>query len=118
LIKPEYNILKVAGSSLGRVLSAETKAKISASKLGQKHSEETLSKIREHLGALNKSKGFKVKVTDLESGLYEIYDSATKAAEALSCHKEMIRYIEKRQLQGIHKPFRGRYIIKVLREQA
>lgn len=106
-IKPKYNILKVAGSSLGRILSDEHKAKISASKIGSKHSEETLVKIREHLTALNKSKAFRVKVTDLETGFIEIYDSATKAAEALSCHKETIRDIEKRQLRGNDKPFRG-----------
>lgn len=34
LLKPEYNILKVAGSNLGAKMSAETRAKISKSKLG------------------------------------------------------------------------------------
>lgn len=62
LIKPEYNILKIAGSLIGfkhseeaknlmaslrkgKVHSNETKAKIGAASLGRKHSQETLDKI-------------------------------------------------------------------------
>lgn len=58
LLKPEYNILKMAGSCYGhrhteetlakfraRKLSEETKAKISAAKLGCKLSEETRTKM-------------------------------------------------------------------------
>jgi len=52
LYKPEYNILKVAGSSLGRKLSQATKAKISLAKLGVKPSSETLVKLRAHLTEL------------------------------------------------------------------
>lgn len=39
--KPEYNLCPVAGSSLGRKLSEEHKAKISSSLLGHKHSKES-----------------------------------------------------------------------------
>lgn len=48
LFKPEYNILTIAGSPLGRKLSIETRAKIAKSKLGSTHTEETkalMSKI-------------------------------------------------------------------------
>jgi len=41
LLKPEYNILAIAGSPLGRKLSLETRIKLSKSKLGTNHSEET-----------------------------------------------------------------------------
>jgi group I intron endonuclease len=43
LLKPEYNILKNAGSLLGFKHSEETKAKFK----GRKHSEETKAKMRE-----------------------------------------------------------------------
>jgi group I intron endonuclease len=42
---PEYNILKIAGSSLGKTHSAETKIKISEALKGKKHTEETKVKI-------------------------------------------------------------------------
>jgi group I intron endonuclease len=41
LFKPEYNILTIAGSPLGRKLSIESRAKIAKSKLGSTHTEET-----------------------------------------------------------------------------
>jgi group I intron endonuclease len=51
-LMPEYNILKIAGSSLGLTLSEETKTKMSEAKIGEKnsfynktHSEESLTKI-------------------------------------------------------------------------
>jgi len=37
ILKPEYNILKIAGSNLGFKLTEETKLKISISKIGLKH---------------------------------------------------------------------------------
>ena len=45
LLNPEYNVLKIAGSSLGYKHTEETRAKISSSKTGQKHTEETLAKM-------------------------------------------------------------------------
>lgn len=48
LLKPEYNILKIAGSTLGFRHSKETLAKMSVAKIGTKHSEETLAKIGRH----------------------------------------------------------------------
>lgn len=42
---PEYNILKIAGSSLGKTHSAETKIKISEALKGKKHTEETKVKM-------------------------------------------------------------------------
>ena len=47
-LSPEYNILKVAGS-----------------RLGKKHSEETLTRLRLQLLQLNKGKGLKVEIFDL-----------------------------------------------------
>jgi hypothetical protein len=45
LLKPEYNILRTAGSSLGHKRSVETKAKIAVARRGCKHSEKTKNKI-------------------------------------------------------------------------
>jgi group I intron endonuclease len=44
-LKPVYNILKVAGSSLGRVHSTETIEKIRFKAIGRKHTVETLAKM-------------------------------------------------------------------------
>ncbi len=44
--QPEYNILKKAGSLLGRKMSAETKARMSASRKGKKMSEEARANMR------------------------------------------------------------------------
>lgn len=43
-LRPEYNVLRVAGSSLGRRFSDETKAKIAAKAKGRKRSAESLAK--------------------------------------------------------------------------
>ena len=45
MLQPEYNILPVAGSSLGMRCSEETKAKIGAASTGRKHSTKTRAKI-------------------------------------------------------------------------
>ena len=91
LLKPEYNMLKVAGSSRGYKILESTKNKISLSKLGIKHKAETLIKIRKHLADLNLSKSFKVEVTDVITKQVITYDSIPKAAEALGCSEGTIR---------------------------
>src|SRR5690606_17084018 len=49
VIKPEYNILKSAGSILGFKHSEESKLKMSNSKKGFKHTEETKAKISKNM---------------------------------------------------------------------
>lgn len=99
LIKPEYNILQVAGSSLGRILSQESKDKIRVSLLnkfsgeknpmfgligedhprfGKTHSTETRLSLR-------KSKGTPVEVLDMQTNLKLSYYSFNEAAEAIKC---------------------------------
>jgi NUMOD1 domain len=98
-LKPEYNILKTAGSLTG-----------------YKHNGITLVEIRKRLNKLNLEKGIKVEIFDLETKIKTIYDSMRKASEALNCAKNTIHYYEKQfLLKGINKPFKGRYIIKILR---
>lgn len=49
LLKPPYNILKIAGSSLGYTHTLESLSKISIAKTGTNHTEETKTKISESL---------------------------------------------------------------------
>ena len=67
-LSPEYNILKLAGSSLGYKYTEETIAKISAAKSGENHymcgkthSEETLLKMSEAKSNENHPRGMKRK---------------------------------------------------------
>jgi hypothetical protein len=99
-LNPEYNILKTVGSLLG-----------------YKHSEETLAIIRANLNKLNLEKSIKVEIFDLETKTKTVYNSIRKAAEALKCAKNTIHYYENQYLKnGINKPYRDRYIIKVIRD--
>jgi group I intron endonuclease len=131
LFKPEYNILKIAGSSLGHKRSKETWAveKIRAAALSR--SEETRAKLSEHLkngggqfirlrlpkqlehlAKLNSNpeliarKAFAVVVTSLESGDTIEYISMRQAARELGVHVETIRKHIKSQ-----KPLLGKYQI-------
>jgi group I intron endonuclease len=45
LLKPEYNICKIAGSPLGRIVSEATRAKLRIANTGYKHTKEALEKI-------------------------------------------------------------------------
>lgn len=115
LYKPEYNILKVAGSSLGRKTLEATKAKISAAKLGVKPSSEALIKLRAHLAELNLSKALKVKVLDLVTNETIIYDTIPQAAAALSCSTGTISFYDKKLSLDNNIPFKKRYLIKIIR---
>jgi len=53
LLKPEYNILKKAGSCLGRKHTDETKILLRDANLGRKHTEETKAKIKAAATALS-----------------------------------------------------------------
>jgi group I intron endonuclease len=127
LRQPEYNILQLAGSSLGykhtaesiekmrnRVVSEEylakwrgpkhseeTKAKLRALKLNHKVSEETRNKI----GA---SQGTAVSVTDTETGITNIYHSKRQAAKELNTSLDTVRrYI----ISG--NSYKDRYLIEI-----
>lgn len=108
LLKPEYNILKIAGSRLGVKHSEEAKAKIKAGALGR--SEEALAKNREHLKKLNASQKHKDHLAKLNASLEHIaihakpvivintdngesveFRSMTQAAKYFKVHTETIR---------------------------
>jgi hypothetical protein len=112
LLNPEYNILPAAGSTRGRFLSQQHKAKISATKLGVKPSKETLEKLRKHLAVFNMSKGFKVEVTDLETGVTSVYASLAKAGEAVNSSSGALSAYCKKQALGYDKPWKKDTLLK------
>ena len=66
-LKPEYNILKTAGSRLGQKHSDESKAKMSKSQKGRKVSEETKKKIGEARKAAWKLKALSLSLANRPS---------------------------------------------------
>lgn len=105
LLKPEYNILKIAGSRLGSIHNEESRAKMSSLKTGRKLSEEirakmSMAKFGLQVGEKNpnfgemsqdvkdkisKSKGSAVSILDLQTNEATVYYSGNKASEAISC---------------------------------
>jgi group I intron endonuclease len=123
MLKPEYNILKIAGSSLGykhseetlvkfreRKHSEETRAKISTTQIGRKFSEETKAKLRGRPRPVGSgTPSVHIEVFDQETGIKTIYLSMTEAAQALGTYKGSIsKYFS----TGSQKPFKGRYYLK------
>ena len=131
LLVPEYNILKIAGSSLGYKHLDEAKAKMRGEKhhfFGKKHTEEHIAKIRasviaQQLGRspsgegrspseetrkkMSESLGASVKVTDTETGIITIYSSKRQAAKELNTSLDTVRrYIVS------SKAFKGKYLIE------
>nr|QCW06955.1 hypothetical protein [Drechslerella brochopaga] len=122
LIKPEYNILKIAGSSLGYVYSIEVRKNMSEAKIGEKnpmygktHSDDTRKKISAgHKGRIvsveTRAKlSIKISVFDIKKNTTTFYDSMSEAARALKIKQYLIsKYFNRNQ----QKPYKGRYIFK------
>nr|QCW06888.1 hypothetical protein [Drechslerella brochopaga] len=117
VLKPQYNVLKVAGSSKGRKQTESAKLKISKSKTGVKPKAETLNLLREHLSILNKSKAFKVEVNNVITKETIIYDSLPLSAASLGCSTPTIINYDKRISQGKNALFKGIYKIKIIRHK-
>lgn len=109
-LSPEYNILKVAGSSLGVILSEETKEKMSKSKLGKNHhyfgkTRLAETKVKTSLTLLGRArsaeakanisiaKGTSIFVYDLLGSLVNTFPSANEAAKNFKCsHHTILKY--------------------------
>lgn len=127
LLQPEYNILKIAGSTLGYRHTEETRAILKARQFSEEHkaklkehltrhnaSEEQRAKARERILSINEGKGVSVEVLDLETQNTTTYISLRKAAEAIGCTHGAILLAEKRFLEkGINRPLKKRYIVKI-----
>ena len=108
LLKPEYNILKIAGSALGYKHTEENKKRISDSMKGNKNAENGLGRQRaEGAGSPN----VQIEVLDLETDIKTIYSSMNETGRALGVPSGSIRmYFSRNTL----KPYKDRYILKKL----
>ena len=97
LLKPQYNILKIAGSFVGFKHSTETKNKLAAIFKGNKNSQ-------------NHPKAVPVQVLDLETGETTKYTSARKAAEAFNMSDSTVR---RKLKDNTSKPYKNRYVFQV-----
>jgi len=94
LLKPKYNILAIAGSTLGYKHTIETLAKFKT----RKHTKETIEKFKakifseETRAKISAEKGTKVLVCDLLTNNKHEYDSIRKAAEGLNAPNSTVRY--------------------------
>ncbi|OTA73182.1 hypothetical protein M434DRAFT_88574, partial [Hypoxylon sp. CO27-5] len=115
-LKPEYNILKIAGSRTGFKVLDETKAKIRAALTGRVLSES------EHLVTLNKKvlaekNGIKVTILDLETKVFTEYSSIRKAAKGIGSYGDkIVKYENLKLSKNYTKPFKGRYEINIFRK--
>ena len=128
LLKPEYNILKIAGSTLGYKHTEETLAKLRREftpehlNLLREHlakhnaSEEQRAKAKERMLAINEKKGIRVEVTDVRTQITTVYASVRKAADALGSDNKALMYNEKVQIEkGEIRLFKKYYQVKILR---
>jgi hypothetical protein len=106
LFKPEYNILKTAGSLSGYKHLEETIKKIRESMKGNKNGKNGLGRKRAE-GAGSPS--LPIEVLDLETGNKTIYPSMSEAAKALSVPSGSIRIYFSRNTQT---PYKGRYFLQ------
>jgi group I intron endonuclease len=128
LLKPAYNIFKVAGSNLGYKHTEENLAKMRVAKLGIRISEEHKAKLRaanvgrKHSGATkakqsavmkgktntyNLSQRKEIIVTDVTTNITTSYISIHEAAAALNIRIQAIsNYINRNQ----KTPYKGKYI--------
>ena len=109
LLKPEYNILKIAGSRLGHKLSEKTKKKLSISNKGKKRTHEVIKNIKISLKSKKnmhtdetklkislRCPGVSVKIFDKSSNLLFEFPSLNSAANYFGVSSSTIRSIEKR----------------------
>jgi group I intron endonuclease len=116
-IKPEYNILRVAGCTLGYKHTEEAKLKIFLKKLGKKldldvkrrissslkisklvgHKHTLKTKLKLSIIASNRkfdpNKGLSISIKDINTGIIKVYKSVREAAKYLKADTRTIRSI-------------------------
>lgn len=131
--KPEYNLLNVAGSSLGYIHSENTLAKMRESRLNwteeQKSkilghlkihnaSEDQKEKSRQRMIKYNESKRVPIEILDTKTNEVSLYSSVRQAAEALGCVHGTILLAERNlKKEGISKLIKKRYLLKTVRRE-
>ena len=99
-LKPEYNILKVAGSMLGFKHSKVTKEILREKNTGRLHSETTRLKL-----SINSSMSIPVVIKNIESDIIIEFSNITKASKYVGIRLSHFRYYLDRQ------PIKNKYII-------
>lgn len=132
LCKPEYNILKVAGSNLGYIHSENTLAKMKESRLNwteeqkakiidhlknHNSSDDQREKSRQRMIDLNKSKGVSIDILDTTTNELSSYSSIRQAAEAVGCVHRTILLAERSKNEGFYKLIKKRYLIKSIKRE-
>lgn len=113
LLKPEYNILKIAGSRLGSKHTLEAIAKIKAGALNR--SSEAVSKNLEHLNKLNSSQEHKEHLIRLNTSLEHIAKTANPVIVLDTLNGEILEYrsiSQAAKFLGAHPEIIRRHIIK------
>jgi hypothetical protein len=114
LLKPSYNLLQIAGSRLGSIVSGETRPKLSVSKKGENNpmfgktpSEESIAKNMASRASPPNS--IKIEVLDLETNVTTTYPTISAAARALNLQRASIcTYFASNQTN----PFKKRFLFK------
>jgi GIY-YIG catalytic domain len=78
LLQPEYNILKIAGSSKG-----------------YKHTKENLDKIKKHLNKYNTKRKLPVEITNIYTKIVTKYESIVATAAALNTNEKKCKICRK-----------------------
>jgi len=126
LLSPEYNLLLVAGSSLGKKHSEATIAKIRDYKFTLKQlaklkehlikhnaSDEQRAKARARMLKINENKGIGIEVLDTVTKETTMYSSIRKAALAIGCTHTSVAEARKKFLdEGIEVLVKRRFIVK------
>jgi hypothetical protein len=132
LLEPKYNLCKKAGNSTGRVLSEETRLKISASHKGLKAGQnnpnfgKTYSDEEKLNILLSSPNRIKIEVTDLGEApkITTTYNSLREASRAINCDKTSISRYLKSNSQNLSKGdilyhlFRARGALKINSRQS
>lgn len=101
-LKPEYNVLKIAGSILGFKHSEYTKKLFRITRLGRLCSETTRLKL-----SVNNHKSIPLILTNKKTGNIFKFTSISKAAQFLNVSETTVRKFIK-----LNKPYKGYIIIK------
>ena len=81
-LKPEFNILKIAGNSAGTIMSEEQKIKISKNRTGILHTEDTKKRISESMKGRPKTKEHSTKVGLKHKGKVVSQEQRNKISKA------------------------------------
>nr|YP_009945070.1 GIY-YIG endonuclease [Monilinia laxa]QOE17434.1 GIY-YIG endonuclease [Monilinia laxa] len=113
LLKPEYNILKTAGSFLGFKHSEETIKKFRVQSPKQQEQLKILNSSPESLERLlemNKARSKRVELLDTLNSTTTVYSSIVEAAQGIGCDPGTIRYaIKSLQEKKISTLIKTRY---------